>query len=121
MFEGSSRPDAARRRELTAAYKETPRDMGVYRIVNRVSGRCLVGASRDLRARLNRHRMNLKTGTEAVADLQRDWNELGPDGFEFEVLDLLEPLDDDADPTEDLEVLESLWLEKLAGICLYRR
>ena len=47
--------------------------------------------------------------------LQRDWNRLGADAFVFEVLDTLKPPDDqpDYDPTEDLAVLEVLWLERL--------
>lgn len=114
-------PDRQRRKVLIDAYKKTPAMMGVYRIVNRVSGRTLVAASRDLRARLNRHRMNLKMGTEAIADLQRDWNDFGPDAFAFEILDTLEPLEDDADPGDDLAVLEAIWLEELDAVSLYRR
>jgi hypothetical protein len=38
----------------------------------------------------------------------------GPDAFAFETLDLLEPSEvPNYDPTEDLEVLEDLWLQKL--------
>lgn len=111
----------ARRRALIDAYKRTPRAMGVYRITNRRSGRCLVASSRDLHARLNRHRMNLKFGTETLADLQRDYEEHGADAFEFEILDTLEPLEEGADPAEDLAVLEALWLEKLAGADFYGR
>lgn len=111
-----------RRKALVAQYKRTPKLMGVYRVHNRANGRTLLGASRDLRARLNRHRMNLVTGTEMVTELQRDWRTFGPEVFEFEILDTLEPLDrPDYDPTDDLATLESLWDEKLAGQERYRR
>lgn len=103
-----------RRKALVDAYRRTPKDMGVYAIRNTVSGKLYVAASRDLRARINRHRMDLKTRSERVAGLQDDWNRLGAEAFEFEILDRLEPLDDPAyDPGEDLEVLEQLWLDKL--------
>lgn len=104
----------AHRRELIREYKRTPKEMGVYAIRNKTNGKCFIGANRDLRARINRHIMCLKTGSETIRELQADWNALGEDAFEFEVLDLLEPSDKPGyDPGEDLEVLESLWLEKL--------
>jgi hypothetical protein len=101
--------------QLRQAYKETRRPMGVYRIRNLENGRSLVGRSVDLPASLNRERAELKFGTHRIAALQRDWNVLGPDAFEFEVLDTLSPPDDRPgyDPTDDLRVLEALWLERL--------
>ncbi len=39
----------------------------------------------------------------------------GPDGFVFEVLDTFVPKDDPGhEPTDDLETLKELWLERLA-------
>lgn len=104
----------ARRRELIRDYKQTPRDMGVYRIVNTRNGKCYVASSRDVNARLNRHKMSLKNNLEAVRQLQAEWNQFGADAFQFEVLDLLEPSDKPGyNPDEDLAVLEALWIEKL--------
>jgi hypothetical protein len=46
--------------------------------------------------------------------LQADWDALGPEAFEFEVLDTLAPPSrSDYDPSSDLRVLEDLWLAKL--------
>lgn len=104
----------ASREELVREYLRTPKDMGVYRIRNTVNGRAYVGVSRDVRARMNRHRMELKMGAERVAPLLQDWIEHGEAAFVFEVVDLLEPADvAERDPTEDLEALASLWLETL--------
>ncbi len=110
-----SKPSLERQRELIEQYKKTPKQMGVYRIRNLANDRCFVAASRDIRARFNRHRMELKTGVERLsAELQEDWHKLGAGAFAFEVLDELEPADDpDYNPAEDLAVLENLWLEKL--------
>ncbi len=102
------------RKELIEEYKRTPKEMGVYRILNTVNGKSFIAASRDIRARFNRHRMGLKTGSEEVKPLLADWVEYGEEAFEFEILDQLEPLDKpNYDPTDDLETLESIWLEKL--------
>jgi group I intron endonuclease len=105
---------AYRRREMIRAYKETPRAFGVYRVSNTINGKLLVGASRDIRARLNRHQAELSLGIHPNKALLSDWKEFGKDAFEFETLDALEPSDKPGyDPKEDLEVLEALWLDKL--------
>ncbi len=109
--------NAERRRELGRAYKESRRPMGVFQIRNTTNGRVLVAASHDLPAALNHHRAALRFGSHRNAELQRDWNALGPDAFAFEVLDTLAPPppEDEPgyDPTEDLQVLEALWVDRL--------
>jgi hypothetical protein len=102
------------RKELIREYKESRRPMGVFQVRNNRNGRVLVGASTDLPSILNRHRAQLRLGTHSNRALQKDWNELGPEAFEFEVLDTLtEPDRPDWDPAEDLRALEELWLDRL--------
>jgi hypothetical protein len=102
------------RKERVRQYKETPRPAGVYRVVHTPSGRTLLGSSSDAPARLNRVLTQLRTRGHPNRALQRDWNADGPDAFVFEVLDLLPPREDaDGDPSDDLRMLEELWLEKL--------
>ncbi|HKJ93704.1 MAG TPA: GIY-YIG nuclease family protein [Longimicrobiales bacterium] len=103
------------RKELIRKYKATPRPAGVYRILNTRTGRALVGTSVDVPAMLNRQRLQLRTGGHPNHTLQHDWNAEGADAFTFEVLDTLTPGDDPAaDLSEELRLLETLWLEKLA-------
>jgi len=103
------------RKELIRAYKETPRPMGTYRVLNTSNGKSLVGASKDVAAILNRHRAQLQIGAHPNRSLQADWNALGPDAFQFEVLDTLAPSDaPNYDPGDDLRVLEELWLDRLS-------
>ena len=105
-------------------YKETPPPAGVYRVRNTATGKSLVGSTANLPGMLNRLRFQLEHGSHPDRELQRDWNELGPDAFEFEALDRLEPQDAPTyDPTEDLRVLKEMWLEKLtaSGEPLYRQ
>jgi hypothetical protein len=102
------------RKELVRQYKETPRPAGVYRIEHRASGRTLLGSSPDAPAMLNRVRAQLRMKGHPNRVLQKDWEVDGPDGFVFEVVDVLTPTDSpDYDPAEDLRMLESLWVEKL--------
>ncbi len=105
-------------------YKGTPRPAGVYRVRNTVTGKSLIGPTTDLPGMLNRQRFQLENGSHPDKELQRDWRELGSGAFEFEILDQLKPSDDPAyDPTEDLIVLKTMWIEKLAasGVTLYPR
>src|SRR5437868_9380950 len=103
------------RKAAIREYKASRRPMGVYRVRNRVTGRAVVGSSTDLPAILNRHRAQLRLGAHPNPTLQQDWKDLGPETFEFDVLDTLQVPDrPDYDPTEDLRVLEALWREKLS-------
>ncbi len=97
-------------------YKETPPSAGVYRVQNTIGGRSLVGSSANLPGILNRHRFELQAGSHRNQELQRDWNDLGPDAFKFEVLDVLTPRKEaDYDPAEDLAVLLELWLVRITA------
>lgn len=104
-------------------YKETLPPAGVFRVRNTATGKSLVGSSANLPGTLNRHRFQLEHGSHPSRELQADWSALGPDAFQFEVLDQLKPSDKpDSDATEDLRVLKELWFEKLmaSGESLYR-
>jgi hypothetical protein len=103
------------RRALKREYKESRPAMGVYRVRNTASDRSLVGSSVNVAAMLNRIRAQLKMGAHANGELQRDWNELGPDAFAFETLDTLAPgTEPGYKPTDDLRALEQMWLERLS-------
>lgn len=46
--------------------------------------------------------------------LQEDFNKMGLDKFTFEIIDLLEPKEDTKmDYTDDLKMLEEIWIDKL--------
>ncbi len=85
-----TRPSLEERRRKTEWYKQTNRRAGVYAVRNKESGRLLLGSSRNLHGPLNRHLMELKIGSHRCAELQADWNSLGAEAFEFEVLAKLE-------------------------------
>jgi group I intron endonuclease len=104
------------KKELIKQYKQTIQPMGIYQVKNNKNGRIFIGSAKDLRGRINSNRFQLKTGAHFNKELQNDFNETGEQGFSFEVLDYLKPNEDaDAgfDYTEELKVLEEMWLEKL--------
>ena len=114
----------ADRKALLREYKESPRPAGIFCVRNIASGRCLVGSTPNLPGVINRQRFQLECGSHPDHDLQANWNESGPEAFDFEVLDRLEVQDrSPAALADDLVVLKDLWLERLAeaGTELYRQ
>jgi len=100
--------------ELKRKYNQTLTPMGIYIIKNLGNGKIFIGKSKNIPGRINRHKFELENGSENIQKLQRDYNQLGLKNFSFEILDLLEPKEDTAyNYTDDLAVLEELWLEKL--------
>ena len=104
------------RKALIRAYREQRPVMGVYRIRRRDTGRAFVGTSVNVPAIFNRERLQLRFGAHGIASLQQDWNALGEDAFEFEMLDALEWPDNAPDyrPADDLAALLEMWKERLA-------
>lgn len=102
------------RKELVREYKESKLPMGLFQIKNTINGKLLVGSSQNLPGMLNRMRWQMESGGHPNRALQQDWNQHGAGAFTFEVLDELKhPVQEDYDPTKDLEELLALWLEKL--------
>jgi group I intron endonuclease len=102
------------RAELRRAYKEAPRQAGIFQVKNLRNGKVLLGSSANLHGPLNKHRFMLSIGRHDNAALQDDWNRLGAEAFVFEILEVIPPKDDPAFCLEDeLTLLEQIWLEKL--------
>lgn len=97
-------------------YKLGHRPMAVFQIRSTVNERVLVDSSIDYPGKINRDKFQLNAGNHPVKQLQADWNEFGDSAFEFEVLEEYEPSETAiGNAKTDLEALEALWLEKLAG------
>lgn len=102
------------RKAIIREYKNTPCPMGIYQIKNQINGKALIGSSKNLPGIINRFKTELKLGSCRNVTLQKEWKQFGSDAFEFKELEVLKPLDDQAyDPSEDLNILEELWIEKL--------
>jgi hypothetical protein len=105
------------RKELNREYQERPKPAGVFQVKNNVNGKVLLGSSLNLEGALNGHRCMLKIGSHRNKALMEDWNEYGPDAFNFEVLELVQVRDDpNFNLNDELTLLEMIWLEKLQPV-----
>ena len=104
----------ATRKDLIRQYKETPKSAGVFLIKNLANGKVLLGSSKNLHGPLNKHRFMLRAGAHDNPELQKDWQEFGPDSFSFEILEVVRVKDSpDFSLDDELTLLEEIWLERL--------
>lgn len=102
------------RKEIHLEYKERVKPSGVFQVKNLANGKVLLGSSLNLEGPLNKHRFLLKINGHPSKELQKDWNELGPDQFEFEILEAVQIQDrPNFNLKDELTLLEEIWLEKL--------
>ena len=102
------------RKELQREYKERVKPSGVYQVKNLTNGKVLLASSLNLEGLLNRNRFTLRTNSHPNKELQKDWNELSPDQFLFEILEVVQVQDDpNFNLKDELALLEQIWLEKL--------
>jgi hypothetical protein len=102
------------KKELIRHYKQNPQPMGIFQIRNISSGKVYVVGAKDLHAKINRMKFQLKSGIHFCKELQDDYNRAGEGDFAFEVLDYLKPREDPTiDYADELKLLEEMWLEKL--------
>lgn len=93
------------KKALQAQYKNTHHEMGVVSFRCTVTGDAYLAASKNTKSTLNSVRFQLEAGNHPNKALQKLWNEHGPEGFQFQVLETL----DYDDPTEDYsELLEEM-------------
>lgn len=86
---------------------------GVYRIVS-PCGKVYVGGSKNISKRWGRHRSEGRRGVNWNAPLQASFNEHGVDAHRFEVLELVENLD-------ELDAREQHWIDSFDPAVLFNR
>jgi group I intron endonuclease len=102
------------RQDLRREYKERAKPAGVFQIKNTTNGKVLLGSSLNLEGPLNSHKFMLTIGHHQNKELQKEWNEYGPDKFTFEILEVVKVTDDpNFNLKDELTLLEEIWLEKL--------
>jgi hypothetical protein len=115
--------DRTRRKQLVSEYKQTRPQPGVFRIVNQVTGRMLIGATPNLDSIHAKMRFARITHSGSALDmrLRKDVAEYGIDAFVVEVIEELDiaPEMTDAQIRDELRVLEALYREQADPATLY--
>lgn len=102
------------KQEIKREYKERKKPSGIFQIKNAVNGKILLGSSLNLEGPLNAHKFMLAIGRHRNEVLQKEWNEYGADKFLFEILEVVKVKDDpDFNLSDELTLLEQIWIEKL--------
>jgi hypothetical protein len=102
------------KKELKKQYAQTMQPMGVYQIKNLANGKIFIDSGQNIQGKINSCKFQLSLGSYMNKDLQEDFNKIGLDNFTFEIIDLLEPKEDTKmDYTDDLKMLEEIWIDKL--------
>ena len=102
------------KQDIKREYKERSKAAGVFQVRNTANGKILLGSSLNLEGPLNGHRFMLSIGRHRNEELQKEWNEYGPDHFVFEILEVVKGKDDpNFNLDDELTLLEEIWLERL--------
>ncbi|MGI6130230.1 MAG: DUF2087 domain-containing protein [bacterium] len=103
-----------RKKELKLKYKEKEIPAVVYQIKNIKNQKIFVGSTMNFKSVINGQRFMLEMGSHRNQLLQQDWNEYGPEAFEFEVLETLKKKEEPYfDVRDALAKLEEKWLDRL--------
>lgn len=102
------------RQDKIREYKERKLTAGVFQIKNTVNGKVFLGSSLNIDGPLNSHKFMLSARSHRNKLLQKEWNEFGQDKFVFEVLETVKESDDPHfDVSDELKLLEEIWIEQL--------
>jgi len=102
------------REDVKREYKERKKPAGIFQVKNTANGKVLLGSSLNLEGPLNSHRFMLTIGRHRNEELQKEWNMYGGNKFAFEILEVVKPKDDlNFNLSDELTLLEQIWLEKL--------
>lgn len=106
-----------RKKELKEKYKQMKPEMGVYVVRCNLNGKCYIGATKNLKGKINSTKFSLELGSHPNKELQKEMQSFGKDAFVIEILDTLEYDKDEikTDYAEDLETLKEIWKEKING------
>lgn len=79
--------------------------VGIYKITNKVNGKCYIGQSKSIPNRWRQHITDLNNGNHHCFKLQDDYDEYGIVNFSFEVLEICED-------ENELTRLEQVYMNK---------
>lgn len=111
------------KKEIRNEYKSLKFRAGIFQIKNKKDNRIFLKTTSDLDRAFNSDIFQLKAGMHSNQQLQRDWNNLGADNFEFKLFDELMIKDSETPANINQELNELLEMHltelKINGQDLY--
>lgn len=99
-----------RKQILKQMARETKIEAGIYLVRNVKNGKILIMSTPDLKT-INGKKAQMVMGSFPNALLQADLDRFGPEAFEYEILEVLEPKEEGYFNIKDeLKKLESKWI-----------
>lgn len=84
------------------------KNIGIYKIANKINGKFYIGSSNDIKDRWREHRNALNQNKHHSNHLQRAWNKYGEENFEFEIIEEFEDITETELREREKHYLETL-------------
>ncbi|MEQ8199928.1 MAG: GIY-YIG nuclease family protein [Syntrophomonadaceae bacterium] len=104
-----------KKKELQAEYKQMKPDMGIFAVINKDCHKYFLVETKNIKGKINSTSFQLRSGSHPNRELLNDWQRLGADHFQIEVLETIDYEEGKDDYRDDLELLRMIWTEKLAA------
>jgi len=65
-------------------------NIGIYKITNKLNKKIYIGSSMNIKARISKHKSQLRNNKHKNSHLQNSWNKYGEDNFKFEVVETVD-------------------------------
>lgn len=107
-----------RKRELKELYKQMKTEMGIFIIESKSNNKYYLETTQNLKGRMNSVKFQLESGGFRINEkLQEEWKQQGSQDFELKILEILEYDKDESktDYSEELEIMKTIWEEKLSN------
>ncbi|MGI5921502.1 MAG: GIY-YIG nuclease family protein [Syntrophomonadaceae bacterium] len=104
-----------KKKELQAQYKLMKPEIGIFAVINKSNSRHYLEVAQNLKGKINGTTFQLNAGSHPNRDLQKDWLNIGAEGFEIRILEQIECEDDKstADYKDEMTLLKMIWSDKL--------
>lgn len=104
------------KKELKEQYKNREIIGGVYRVICQGSGKQFLRSTEDIKGSKNRFIFSIATNSCPDMSMLKEWNEFGPNAFDFEILEEIvkKETQTDSEFSEDTHFLFETWKEKLS-------
>lgn len=102
------------KKELKKQYLQNPPAMGIFKVENLINKKIFIDFGLNVKGKINSCKFQLDNNSHPNKILQEDYKNFGANNFTFEIIDFLEPKENDAkNYTDELQILEEMWIEKL--------